>query len=61
LKPADKELLRERLKNPNMPYLAKKSLKKKILGNHDYHGREKYSARTFHGKLLHIKTSFLAN
>jgi hypothetical protein len=35
LKPADKELFRERLKNPNMPYLAKKGLKKKILGNHD--------------------------
>ena len=25
-------MFRERLKNPNMPYLAKKGLKKKILG-----------------------------
>jgi hypothetical protein len=32
LKPAEKELFRERLKNPNMPYLSKKGLKKKILG-----------------------------
>ena len=27
-------MFRERLKNPNMPYLAKKGLKKKILGIH---------------------------
>jgi hypothetical protein len=30
-------------------------------GRGKYNSREKYSARTFHGKLLHIKTSFLAN
>ena len=32
LKPADQLIFRERLKNPNMPYLTKKALRKKLLG-----------------------------
>ena len=32
LKPADKIMYREKLKNPNMPYLTKKATRKKILG-----------------------------
>ncbi|XP_023347954.1 DNA-directed RNA polymerase III subunit RPC1 [Eurytemora carolleeae] len=31
LKPADQLIFRERLKNPNMPYLTKKALRKKLL------------------------------